>query len=118
MEQSITFNLPYDLPQSDWDKVISVYESMNGWLGNSEEAFWYGIDHFFVHGEYQSRGVGHLLMEKILHEGMGKERLYSYVSYTAKLFYLRHGFVVEKVRQEEIRGCKIENNLMVRTKTF
>lgn len=42
MEQSITFNLPYDLPQSDWDKVISVYESMNGWLGNSEEAFWYG----------------------------------------------------------------------------
>ncbi len=42
MEQSITLNLPYDLPESDWDKVMSVYESMDGWLGNSKEAFWYG----------------------------------------------------------------------------
>ena len=42
MDQSITLNLPYDLPRSDWEKVMNVYESMDGWLGNSEDAFWYG----------------------------------------------------------------------------
>lgn len=42
MEQSITLNLPYDLSDSEWEKVTRVYEGMDGWLGNSEEAFWYG----------------------------------------------------------------------------
>jgi hypothetical protein len=42
MDQTITLNLPYDLADSDWKKVSAVYESMDGWLGNSEEAFWYG----------------------------------------------------------------------------
>ncbi len=57
-------------------------------------------------------------MKKILNEGSSKPKLYSYVSHTAKQFYINHGFVLEKVRQEEIRGCKIENNIMVRKNKF
>lgn len=72
------------------------------------------IDHFFVHGEYQGRGAGSALMKTILEEGNTKPKLYSYVSHTAKPLYIKHGFVVEETRLEEIRGCKIENNLMVR----
>jgi len=76
------------------------------------------IDHFFVHGEYQGIGAGTALMKKILKEGRSKPKLYSYVSHTAKPFYINHGFVLEKVRQEEIRGCKIENNIMIRKGKF
>jgi putative acetyltransferase len=72
------------------------------------------IDHFFVHGNYQGKGAGTALMKNILKEGCNKPKLYSYVSHTAKSFFIKHGFLVEKVRQEEVRGCKIENNIMVR----
>ncbi len=74
------------------------------------------IDHFFVHGEYQGKGAGTALMTNILKEGSGLPSLYSHVSHTAKPFYKKYGFLVEEVRQEEVRGCKIENNLMVRKK--
>lgn len=72
------------------------------------------IDHFFVHGEHQGAGAGKALMSAIINNGVGLSRLYSYVSHTAKPFYLKNGFIVIKVRNEEIRGVKIENNLMVR----
>ncbi len=45
------------------------------------------IDHFFVHGDHQSQGVGQNLMNKILEKGANKKRLYSEVSHTAKPFY-------------------------------
>jgi len=72
------------------------------------------IDHFFVHGKYQRRGAGIALMKNILKEGECMPKLYSYVSHTAKPLYINHGFQVEKIRLEEIRGCKIENNVMVK----
>jgi putative acetyltransferase len=50
------------------------------------------IDHFFVHGNHQGKGAGTALMKKILDVGGSKPRLYSYVSHTAKSFYLRHSF--------------------------
>lgn len=72
------------------------------------------IDHFFVHGDFQRIGAGTILMEAILNKGKCYPKLYSNVSHTAKPFYLKHGFSVEKVRDEEIRGVFIENNLMIK----
>jgi hypothetical protein len=42
MEQSITLNLPYDLTDSEWAKVLAVYRSMDGWLEGQELPCWFG----------------------------------------------------------------------------
>lgn len=43
MKQSITLNLPVNLSPQEWQKVTSVYESLDGWLGpQSEIPYWYG----------------------------------------------------------------------------
>ncbi len=72
------------------------------------------IDHFFVHGEFQGKGAGKKLMETILNKGNNYPKLYSHVSHTARPLYLKYGFSVEKVKNEEIRGVCIENSLMVK----
>ena len=72
------------------------------------------IDHFFVHGEFQGKGAGSKLMEAILNKGKSYPKLYSNVSHTAKPLYLKYGFLVEKVKNEDVRGVYIENNLMVK----
>ncbi|MFZ6757896.1 hypothetical protein ACO0K9_11865 [Undibacterium sp. Ji50W] len=42
MFQTITINLPIDMPASDWEKVSKVYREMDGWIENSEWPCWYG----------------------------------------------------------------------------
>ncbi|MBX2849362.1 MAG: GNAT family N-acetyltransferase [Acidiferrobacterales bacterium] len=76
------------------------------------------IDHFFVHGEYQSKGIGELLMQSILKKGKDKQQLYSHVSMTAKPFFENYGFSLKEVQEVEIRGCKMNNNLMCREQTL
>ena len=76
------------------------------------------IDHFFVHGEFQRKGAGTKLMEAILNKGKSYPKLFSNVSHTAKPLYLKYGFSVAKVKNEEIRGVYIENNLMVKENLF
>ncbi|RYX80072.1 hypothetical protein EON83_30185 [bacterium] len=42
MQQSITLNIPYDLPQEDWGKISSVYQTLDGWIEHAEWPSWYG----------------------------------------------------------------------------
>ncbi|MCK5855808.1 MAG: GNAT family N-acetyltransferase [Sulfurovaceae bacterium] len=70
------------------------------------------IDHFFVHGKYQSMGVGGALMNAILQKGHSMSKLYSHVSMTAKPFSQHYDFTVKKVQKVEVRGCKMKNNIM------
>jgi hypothetical protein len=42
MIQSITLNLPYDLPEAEWIKVMAVYRSMDGWVEGEELPCWFG----------------------------------------------------------------------------
>ena len=59
MEQSITLNLPYDLSKSEWDKVSTVYKSMDGWLNNNEQAYWYGTeeDNEYIYASVEPSGL-------------------------------------------------------------
>ncbi|MEJ2610008.1 MAG: GNAT family N-acetyltransferase [Candidatus Thiodiazotropha sp.] len=70
------------------------------------------IDHFFVHGEFQNRGVGTSLMSEIFNRGARKKILYSEVSHTAKPFFQKHGFKVVKEQTVNIRDVQLSNNLM------
>ena len=42
MSQSITLNLPYDLSEAEWVKVMAVYRSMDGWVEGEELPCWFG----------------------------------------------------------------------------
>ena len=44
MEKSITLNLSYDLPDSEWEKVSAVYKEMDGWVENAKLPCWYGTE--------------------------------------------------------------------------
>ncbi|WP_116808196.1 hypothetical protein [Steroidobacter cummioxidans] len=42
MEQSITLNLPYDLTDAEWMKVLAVYRAMDGWVEGQNLPCWFG----------------------------------------------------------------------------
>jgi hypothetical protein len=42
MEKSSTLNLPGNLTDAEWDKVMDVYQAMNGWLDGQDLPCWYG----------------------------------------------------------------------------
>jgi putative acetyltransferase len=70
------------------------------------------IDHFFVHGEFQARGIGTALMSTILKQGAESQFLCSQVSITAKPFFIRHGFEVLKAQEVSIQNIKLKNYYM------
>jgi putative acetyltransferase len=74
------------------------------------------IDHFYIHHQWQRRGVGSLLMRKILE--VAKEnnisKLVSDVSITARPFFESWGFEVEQEQLVQIRGSILKNFKMMR----
>jgi hypothetical protein len=42
MEHSITLNLPCDLSESQWTKVMGVYREMGEWVEGQQVACWFG----------------------------------------------------------------------------
>lgn len=42
MPHTITLNIRHDWPESDWQKIQSIYRSMPGWQDSPEMAAWYG----------------------------------------------------------------------------
>jgi putative acetyltransferase len=74
------------------------------------------IDHFFVSGKHPRRGIGSLLMRRILAEAaaLGVPSLTSHVSRTAQAFFKKFGFVITEQRYPVIRGVVVPNALMCR----
>jgi putative acetyltransferase len=72
------------------------------------------VDHFFVHGQYQSLGIGARLISHILAVGDPFDRIYTHASITAKPFFEHYGFIVVTPQEVEIRGVKLKNYLMER----
>lgn len=72
------------------------------------------IDHFYCHHKFQGKGVGSILMQRILDEAeeKGIPRLYSYVSKTAKSFFESFGFLVVDKQEVVVRGETFINYLM------
>jgi len=72
------------------------------------------IDHFFCHADYQGKGIGKALMNRIFDSATERNitRLYSHVSITAKPFFEHFGFVVVKPQTVTIRGEALNNFVM------
>lgn len=74
------------------------------------------IDHFFVHHEFQGRGVGKRLFETIEAEArrQGLPELFAHVSITARPFFESRGFRVVRERKSEPRGVALTNFHMIK----
>jgi len=74
------------------------------------------IDHFYCHHEYQGQGVGKTLFSVLEHEVLknGIMYMYSNVSITARPFFEKMGFRVEKEQLVQVRGEQLKNYRMVR----
>lgn len=74
------------------------------------------IDHFFVSGNYPRRGIGALLMTRLIEEAksLSVPVLTSEVSRTAQPFFGRFGFVVVEQRHPCVRGVVVPNAHMSR----
>jgi putative acetyltransferase len=112
---------PKDLDMILWEKRIRginpFVAELNGEVVGYADLQANGyIDHFFVSGTHSRRGIGLLLMERLLGEAqaLGLSELTSDVSRTAQPFYEKFGFVVVEQRRPERRGIIIPNALMSR----
>lgn len=77
------------------------------------------INCFFVHHEYQGRGVGSMLLDACMEEAvkLKYKKIVAEVSITAKTFFQRKGFRVIKPIVCEISGLKMNYFLMERNCT-
>lgn len=74
------------------------------------------IDHFYVHKDWQRRGVGTALMRALEAEAhrLGLKEVHSRVSLTARPFFERSGFSVIREQEVVIDGVRLRNVLMAR----
>lgn len=103
----------------DWLKICSTrftYIAEQGGLiiGFGELEKNGHIDYFYVHYQYQSRGVGKQIYRAIENKAieLNVSRLYVEASITAKPFFIRQGFIEFKEQQVVCRGKKFINYLM------
>lgn len=110
---------PDDLDRDTWARRIQglcpfVAETAGEIVGYADLQPGGLIDHFFVSGHHPRRGIGTLLMTRLLEEAevLGLPELTSHVSRTAEGFFVRFGFVVVERQEREIRGVKLPNALL------
>lgn len=117
--QQIAAWAPEDYDHQWWSSLMRRLRPFVAWEGSrivgyadlQDDGY---IDHFFVHGRHQGRGVGKALMRQILSAGADRGRLYSHVSRTAKPFFKRYGFRIVRCRDVEVQGVTMQNYLMER----
>jgi len=104
-----------------WKERVSAYrvyvaEEDGHIIGFTELGADGHIDCFFVHHQWQRRGVGMRLMERLVVAATKEKtpRLYAEVSITAKPFFLSQQFVVIKEREAIRRNVKLKQFAMER----
>jgi putative acetyltransferase len=75
------------------------------------------LDFMFTHKDYQRHGVAGNLIRKIERKAkeQGNDLIYSDVSITAKGFFERHGFIVEKQQFKKSKNKELINFRMTKT---
>jgi putative acetyltransferase len=112
---------PRDLDPIGWEKRIRAINpfvaEINGErVGYADIQSSGYIDHFFVSGLHPRRGIGSVLMNRLLQEAesLGTRILTSDVSRTAQPFFAKFGFVVVEQRYPVCAGVVCPNALMRR----
>ncbi|MDL2244062.1 GNAT family N-acetyltransferase [Parabacteroides sp. OttesenSCG-928-J18] len=123
-----------DYPQDEIDDWSSWHKDTDRWTEEIEEQYFIVaifdgvivgfaslaengyLDFMFVHKNFQGQGIASLLLAEL--EKKAKEqknqKIYSEVSVTAKTFFEKHGFVVEKKQLKKSREKELENYYMTK----
>lgn len=110
---------PDDIYFRDWEKecshkytfVAEDQEVIAGFAELEEKGF---IDCFYCHKDFQGQGIGKLLLQAIQNKAkdLGLDRVYAEVSITAKPFFTKMGFSVQKKQTVHTRGESFTNYRM------
>jgi putative acetyltransferase len=98
-----------------WEKLPPIVATIdNQIVGFAEFEDDGHIDCFYVHHQFQSKGVGSALMKEIEQQALQKNisKIFAEVSITAKPFFLSKGFRVTKEQLKKIRGADLKNFVM------
>ena len=95
-------------------KQVLVAESRNNILGFAEFEPSGHIDCFYVHHEYQHKGIGSALMARVEQQfrALNVHRSFAEVSLTARAFFESRGFRVVEERNQEYRDVAFRLYLM------
>ena len=93
--------------------VVDVEEKIVGYSDLQPDGL---IDHFFVHHEWQRRGVGRVLISEIERRAFSGRigQLETHASITARPFFEAFDFVVVHEQELEMRGERLKNYIMRR----
>lgn len=120
-EKQVNAWAPYDSVQdySGWQEKLAKIQPFVATINDTVVGFAEfepngHIDCFYVHHEYQGKGIGSALMAAIFEEGKKLQinRIYAEVSITAKPFFEAKGFKVVKEQTVTVRGVGMTNFVM------
>jgi putative acetyltransferase len=94
--------------------IVAVLDKENVIVGFTELEDKGHIDCFYVHHDYQGRGVGSAMMQEVERRAtmLRLPKVYAEVSITAKPFFFAKGFMVVKEQAVIIRGITLTNYIM------
>ena len=98
-----------------WEKLSPIVATISDQIVGFAEFEDNGhIDCFYVHHQFQGKGVGSVLIKEIDQRALQKNisKIFAEVSITAKTFFLKKGFQVTKNQIVTIRGVELRNFLM------
>ena len=112
---------PLDKDMNEWRQRLADRDSfvaiLDGRVAGLAEVNADGfVDYFYVHPEFQGRGVGKAMMAKLEAEArvFGVERIYPNVSVTAKTFFEAQGWVVTETKSNVVLGHPAPNFVMAK----
>lgn len=98
-----------------WDRsfrehfsVVAVEDGAIIGFGDIDETGY--LDRLYVHKDYQRKGTGTAICEKL--EKAAKGRIVTHASVTAKPFFEKRGYCVVKEQQVERQGIFLKNFIM------
>lgn len=118
-EEQLDAWAPKNIEVAHWEKRFSLSftllaEENNQLLGFANLEANGNVDMFYVAANTQGKGVGKGLMNEIVKKAkeLGLNTLTSDVSLTARPFFLKMGFVIDKVYEKQRAGMTFKNTLM------
>ena len=89
--------------------IVAVENEMLVGFGDIDKSGY--LDHLFVHADYQGKGIGTMICNRLEQAGSGN--IITHASITARPFFEKRGYRVVKEQQVERQGVFLTNFEMV-----
>ncbi|MCX6180384.1 MAG: GNAT family N-acetyltransferase [Bacteroidetes bacterium] len=96
---------------SEYFIIAEINQVLVGFASINEDGF---LDFMYVHKDYQGKGIARTLLNKLEEKAIAQnnEKIYSYVSITAKPFFLRLGYSISGIKRRVKNDVEFINSVM------